>query len=293
MDWITNIKSFIDVVDTNSFSKAADKRYSSAATISRRITWLEDQVGVQLLARTTRSLKLTEEGKFFYEKCKIILDNLNVISQGLRQEQALAGTIKITMPISFEKNSFLLDVFQAFLEIYPQVKLDLNFSNDRCDLLANDFDIAFRAAKDKVAGYHSEELMKLNLGIYASPAYLLKNGIPKTLKNLEHHNCLVNQHLGHVEWEFKNGVRKKIAGNVKSNSTPSLVNLAIKGLGIVRTLEHFAVDALERNQLQPVLDSMWPAPLTIYLVYRSDSAAPKRVQKFVEFIKNKFSQFEE
>ncbi len=289
MDWITNIKSFIDVVDTNSFSKAAEKRYSSAATISRRITWLEQQVGVQLLARTTRTLKLTEEGKFFYEKCKVVLDNLKEISQGLQQQQELSGTIKMTMPVSFGEHKQVLDALQSFLEMYPKVKLDLDFSNSNKDLLMNDIDVALRTSECNVAGYHSIEIMQLNLGIYAAPNYLARRGVPKTSEDLEGHNCLVNQHLGYAEWEFKNGHTRKIKGNLQSNSTPPLVNFAIKGLGIIRTLESFVLAALVNNQLQPILEKEWPAPLIIYLVYRADASAPRRISKFVEFIKDKLT----
>lgn len=286
MDWLSNIKSFIDVIDHQSFSKAAEKRYASPAAISRRITWLEDRLGVKLIQRTTRTLQLTEEGKYFYEKGKQLIANLNDITTQLQtQKQVVKGPLKITMPYSFSETKLVNKIISDFITSYAQIDLTLDLSNKIVDLINEEIDVAFRTSDYAITGYVSEKITLLKLGIYASPAYLNKNGTPKKLTDLINHNCLLHYHMGYIDWEFKNHQKQIVHGNIKSNATKVLIEYAKNGLGLVRTLENYVGDELKNRTLIPVLQNLWPEPLSLYMVYRTQPTIPLRVITFIDYIK--------
>lgn len=284
MDWVTNSKSFIDVVDSNSFTKAAEKRFTSPAGISRRITWLEDHLGVTLLARTTRTLQLTEEGRFFYEKSKQLLASLEEITQQLQtRRQVLKGSIKITLPISFGGFAEIVNLFKAFLAHHPDIELNLDFSNQNHDLLAEEIDLAFRAGLYVHKAYVSRKITSLQMGIFATVEYLAKKGTPQAVAELVEHNCLQHQYIAYSEWEFKNQQKVAVTGNIRANASQPLIELGKAGLGIIRTLTLYVEDDLKNNTLQPVLTDHWPDPLDIYLIYRTGVTIPTRITAFAEF----------
>lgn len=292
MDWLSNIKSFIDVIDHQSFTKAAEKRYASPAAISRRISWLEDRLGVKLIERTTRTLQLTEEGKYFYEKGKQLIANLNDITTQLQtQKQIVKGPLKITMPYSFSESKLVKTIISEFIATHTQVDLILDLSNKLTDLINEEIDIAFRASPDTTTGYTSEKISLLNLGIYASPEYLEKHGIPKKISELSNHNCLLHYHMGFIEWEFKNHQKQIVNGNIKSNATKVLIEYAKNGLGIVRTLDNYVNDEIKNKILIPILQNFWPEPLPLYLIYRTQPTTPLRVKAFVEYIQRCKNEF--
>ncbi len=286
MDWLSNIKSFIDVIDHQSFTKAAEKRFASPAAISRRITWLEDHLGVTLIQRTTRTLQLTEEGKFFYEKGKQLIANLNEITTQLQtQKQAVKGPLKITMPFSFSETKLVSKIIGEFIATYPEIDLILDLSNKNVDLVNEEVDVAFRTSEHMGTGYKSEKIDVLKLGIYASPAYLKTNGIPKKINDLIHHNCLLHYHMGYIDWEFKNHQKQIVTGNIQSNATKVLIEYAKNNLGIVRTLENYVIDEIKNKTLIPLLQNLWPDPLSLFLVYRTYPTTALRIKVFIEYIK--------
>lgn len=286
MDWITSIKSFITVVDMNSFTKAAEKRFTSPAGISRHINWLEEHLKVPLLIRTTRSLQLTEEGKFFYQKAKLLLADLDETIQTLqKQQKILRGPLKITLPTSFGGFSPIIKLLYEFSAQYPDIEMNLDFSNQVRDLLAEGIDIAFRLAALTDSNYSSVELLSLQPGLFAAPSYLAKRGMPQSIEDLAQHNCIQHQYIGHMQWGFKQQQKVIVSGNVQSNVGQPLVELAKAGLGVIRTLESYVADEVKNNLLQPLLKEEWPEALMIYLVYRSDMNTPLRVKAFADFAK--------
>ncbi len=284
MDWISNIKSFIDVVDTHSFTKAAEKRFTSPAGISRRIAWLEDRLGVSLLARTTRTLRLTTEGSFFYERSKQLLANLEEITQEVHNRgNVLKGPLKITLPVSFGEFTELMQLFKSFIDEHPAIELNLDFSNSPRDLLAEEIDIAFRSAPSGEPQYQSQKILALQMGIFAAPAYLAQKGEPQSILDIPLHNCLLHKHMGYFEWEFSEGRKIAVSGNIQANASQPLIELAKAGSGIVRTLMIYVLDAIRNNTLQAILENDWPKPVDIYLVYRSGAATAARIHAFAEF----------
>lgn len=291
MDWITAIKSFLAVVDAHSFTKAAEKRHTSPAGISRQISWLEEHLNVILLTRTTRALQLTEEGKFFYQKGKQLIADLGEITQIVqKQQKVLSGPLKITLPISFGTLHPFVELIKTFSDKYPDIEINLDFSNQVRDLLADEVDIAFRAKPFDGASYTSFKILTLPVGLFASSSYLSKKGTPKSLEDLTAHNCLGHQYIGSMEWEFTNQKKVSVSGNTQSNASQPLIELAKSGQGIIRTLEIYVLEELKNNRLQPILKKEWPAAIPIYLLARSDINTPLRVKAFCEFAHQWFTK---
>ncbi|CAN5430191.1 LysR family transcriptional regulator [soil metagenome] len=289
MDWLTNIKSFIDVADYQSFTQAATERHSSPAVLSRRVAWLEDRLGVTLMQRTTRSLQLTEEGHQFYAKGKQWLAYLNEITLLLQnQQQVLKGPIHITMPYSFGETKLVSELMAKFAVENPHIEFNLNFSNVTYDLIKHDIDIAFRALPYHGAGYTSIIIATVQLGIYGSPVYFSTHGVPKKIPDLTEHNCMLHQEIGYAEWEFQGGKKIYVSGNIKTNSTRALINFCRQGVGLIRMLDCYVNSDVAVNTLQPVLEKRWQT-MNLYLVYKDRPTIPHRVQIFIDYIKTQFS----
>jgi len=284
MDWLTNIKSFIDVVNYQSFTVAAEKRHSSPAVISRRVAWLEQQLNITLLHRTTRSLQLTEEGKQFYNKGKQWLAYLTEITLQLQnQQQVLQGPLHITLPVSFSETKLSSELIAEFAAQHPHIELTLDFSNHNYDLLEHEIDIAFRTSKYLGPEYASKQIATLKVGIYGSPKYFSIREFPQEPSDLVQHNCLVHQHIGYTDWEFQHGKKVQIAGNIKSNATHVLLKFAKQGLGLIRTLDCYVAEAIAEKSLQPILEEHWQT-MDLYLVYKEKPVQSLRVQTFVDFM---------
>lgn len=286
MDWLTNIKSFIDVANYQSFTKAAEKRYSSPAVLSRRIAWLEEELGVSLMQRTTRSLQLTEEGKQFYIKGKQWLAHLGEITLQLQnQQQVVQGPLHITMPYAFGETKLTSELIAKFAAEQPNIELILNFTNQNLDLIENSIDIAFRASPFEGKDYSSLKLTTIKLGVYASSNYLRNHPPIKTLNDITSHNCLLHHQIGYTEWEFKAGKKILVSGNLKSNASRALIEFAKQDLGLVRTLDCYVKKDVKAKTLQPILESQWHE-IHLYLISKDKPTAALRVQAFVDFMKN-------
>lgn len=288
MDWLTNIKSFIEIVEQRSFTKAAEKRYSSPAAMSRRVTWLEDQLGLRLIERTTRTLQLTDEGKYFYEKARqLVADLFELTNQLQAQKKILKGPLKITMPYSFSETVIVRKVINDFIQQYPDIELSLDFSNQNRDLITDNIDVAFRAAPYQGNGFQSIKIAELKIGIFAAPKYLKKQGIPKKISDLSQHNCLLHENIGLTTWEFKQSRIQTVQGNIKSNSSRALIELAKCGLGLVRIMECYVLGEMKQKALIPILEKEWPKARDLYLIYKEGSAIPLRIKAFVDHVKSK------
>lgn len=291
MDWITSMQTFICVIDANSFNKAAEKLLTSPAGVSRQVSWLETKLNVTLLSRTTRALHLTEEGRFFYQKSKQLLANLDEITQSLQKNQkTLSGPIKITLPISFGELAPIIQLINEFSTAYSNIEINLDFSNRVQDLINEEIDIAFRSKPYEGNNYFSVKILTLQLGVFAAPSYLAKKGVPKNINELTNHNCLSHHHIGNLEWEFKNQKKISVKGNIQSNAGQPLIELAKLGHGVIRTFEIYIHNELKKNILQPILKKSWPDAVDIYLLVRSDLNTPLRVKTFADFAYQKLNK---
>lgn len=291
MDLLRSMEAFVFTVKTGSFAASAISLNTSPQMIAKYVVFLEDYLGLKLLNRTTRSQKLTEFGKQYYEKCLFILDEVKS-SKTLAQQfiEEPKGRLRISAPVSYGHFN-LISVLSRFMRCYPKVNVDLQLSDRYVDLVKDDFDIVFRIGELSNSSYIARKLNSYKLIFAASPTYLAKNGIPVTPNDIKKHQCLIYQYVNATKkdylWPF--GINGKvinipISGTLKSNDTLALANAAVEGLGITMLPQSMLSELIHQNKLFPILQDFLPPAREVHLLYKSDKQQLPKLKMFIEFI---------
>ena len=293
MDLLRSMEAFVLTVKTGSFAASAISLNTSPQMIAKYVVFLEDYLGLKLLNRTTRSQKLTEFGKQYYEKCLFILDEVKS-SKTLAQQfiEEPKGRLRISAPVSYGHFN-LISVLSRFMRCYPKVNVDLQLSDRYVDLVKDDFDIVFRIGELSNSSYIARKLNFYKLIFAASPTYLAKNGIPATPNDIKKHQCLIYQYVNPTKkdylWPFSvNGkvINIPISGTLKSNDTLALANAAVEGLGITMLPQSMLSELIRQNKLFPILQDFLPPAREVHLLYKSDKQQLPKLKMFIEFITN-------
>ena len=291
MDLLRSMEAFVLTVKTGSFAASAISLNTSPQMIAKYVVFLEDYLGLKLLNRTTRSQKLTEFGKQYYEKCLFILDEVKS-SKTLAQQfiEEPKGRLRISAPVSYGHFN-LISVLSRFMRCYPKVNVDLQLSDRYVDLVKDDFDIVFRIGELSNSSYIARKLNSYKLIFAASPTYLAKNGIPATPNDIKKHQCLIYQYVNPTKkdylWPFSiNGkvINIPISGSLKSNDTLALANAAVEGLGITMLPQSMLSELIRQNKLFPILQDFLPPAREVHLLYKSDKQQLPKLKMFIEFI---------
>ena len=281
------VAEFVAVVDKQSFTKAAEKLHTSVAQVSRRVSMLEERLAVKLLLRTTRKVTVTEAGQVYYLHCRSLVEGLETAELAVTQMQATPkGLLKVTAPVAYGE-SHIMPLLNDFLEQYPQVDLEVNLTNLTVDLVESGIDVAIRLGRLKDSSLIAKRLSSRQLFVCATPDYFEKFGIPHTLSELNHHNCLVGS-SGH--WRFReNHVEKsiKVSGRIHCNSGFALLNAASRGLGLVQLPEYYVHDALDSGTLVEVLSDYRDEKEGIWAVYPHNRNLSPKVRLLVDFLAEK------
>ena len=293
MDLLRSMEAFVLTVKTGSFAASAISLNTSPQMVAKYVVFLEDYLGLKLLNRTTRSQKLTEFGKQYYEKCLFILDEVKS-SKTLAQQfiEEPKGRLRISAPVSYGHFN-LISVLSRFMRCYPKVNVDLQLSDRYVDLVKDDFDIVFRIGELSNSSYIARKLNSYKLIFAASPTYLAKNGIPVTPNDIKKHQCLIYQYVNPTKkdylWPFSiNGkvINIPISGSLKSNDTLALANAAVEGLGITMLPHSMLSELIRQNKLLPILQDFLPPEREVHLLYKSDKQQLPKLKIFIEFITN-------
>jgi len=283
---------FAHVMDAGSFSRAADRIGLPKSTLSRRITQLENQLGERLLTRSTRKLTITDFGERILEHARRLVEETEAAqSLALHRQVVPQGTLRISMPPEYRELS-VVTLIRRFHQAYPQVKLELDLSARRVDLIAERFDLAVRIAGrlPDDGTLIARQVAVLRNGLFASPGYLAEHGVPnKPADLLQHTGLVIIPSSGEVEpWRLsRDGERwEGLPDNVISSNALGLQQaLAIEGMGIVGLSERFARKNVEKGMLVPVLPE-WTLPtVTAWCVMPGRRLLPERTRAFVELFK--------
>ncbi|NSL55892.1 LysR family transcriptional regulator [Uliginosibacterium aquaticum] len=289
MERLINMASFAEVVEAGGFSAAADRLGCSRAVVSKRISALEKDFGLTLLHRTTRRQSLTEAGEALYAYCRRVLDEMNSAEAHLQELSSTPrGTLRITAPHSWG-NRVLGPQIGRFLLRYPEIRVELQLSDQLADLAASAVDIAIRLTNTPAPGLVARHLAELPYVICAAPAYLKTHGIPLQAQELARHNCIF--YAGEVRlnnWQLRTPqgelLALEVAGSLAVNSVEVMRSAALEGLGIV-ALSRYLVDAeLQRGELIEVLADCQMPPRQIHLVTLPDRLLPAKTRAFIDFL---------
>ena len=283
---------FAQVIDAGSFSRAAERTGLPKSTLSRRITQLETRLGERLLTRSTRRLAITEFGERILEHARRLLEETEAASaMALHRQGVPRGVLRVSMPPDFvelDLTPFLLQ----FAASYPEVRLELDLSPRRVDLLAERFDLAVRIASrlPDDSTLVARKLCELQNGLYASPAYLARYGTPQQPPDLLKHIGLglIGGNGDALPWRLSRGAENWEGmpdGPLAANSPRLQRELAGHGMGIVGIDSRFAQTWVDQGLLQRVLPN-WSLPtVTIWCVTPGRRLLPARTSAFIEMLR--------
>jgi DNA-binding transcriptional LysR family regulator len=289
MDQFKQVSAFVAVAVRGSLSAAARAQDVSPAMIGRRIDALEQRLGVKLLVRTTRRVALTFEGSAFLEDCQRILNDLanaeaSVSLGGIKA----SGHVKITAPAGFGRRH-VAPLVMAYLDANPDVTVSLDLTDRLVDLVNESIDCGVRLGELADSSLVSMRLGAMNRIVVTSPDYVSRHGAPRTLADLDRHQCLLlRQQRG---WSFQQGgesVLVKVSGTLECNDGAVLRDWALLGKGLAwRSMWEVGED-LAAGRLVSVLDDFAAPPIGIYAVFPQRKHLPLRVRLFIDLLKNTY-----
>jgi DNA-binding transcriptional LysR family regulator len=277
-----------------SFTKAAEAVGLSKSALSRRIQLLEEHLDNRLLHRTTRNVKLTEAGEQAVAASRSLLDQLDELKQQLSKGRTVPkGKLRITAPVEFER-LYLRQPVIKYLKMHPETDLQLLSNNQGLEMLNNEStDIAIIFGNPPDSGHIARKLGDVAVNFYASPDYLEKKGEPRSIEDLQHHDCIVEQYRGQQSrnWRyFENGELRSILVNDRytSNATDLCRFLAENGMGVVWLPESLCTEALEQGKLVSLFDDRYLHPVAIYALYASKQFLPTKIKVFLDILSEAF-----
>ncbi|GIU35094.1 LysR family transcriptional regulator [Shewanella colwelliana] len=290
---LADIKAFTVIAEAGSFTAAAELLGCSRSYLSRQLTHLEAELGVSLITRTTRAQRLTEQGEQLFSHCKTALDNIaSAVAMTMDNAQNLHGHININCVGGFLGEEVVANVVSEFINLHPEVTVNLDFSSERVDLVLGKFDMVFRMGALADSGLVARKLMMIKNGVFASPKYLSMAGIPQHPKDLLRHQCISGS-VSHWEFLHQSDVTQKvevdIVGNVRCKNGRVMKNIALSGNGIARLPYLYCQTELDYQQLTPVFDDWFMADSPFYLIYHKDNYQPERLKAFTKFVTEYFN----
>ena len=295
MDTLQNMRAFSCVAEAGSFTAAAVQLDTTTANVSRAVSNLEAHLQTRLLNRTTRRMDLTEEGKYFFEQAKLILDQMEQLEERLSsRQQTPSGRLRINAASPFMLHA-VVPYIDEFRRLYPDIQLELNSNDLIIDLLEQSTDIAIRIGTLADSTLHARSLGCSPLLIVASPAYLKKHGAPQQVADLSEHTLLgFTQNEGLNQWPLRyvHGDRWPINPAIGASSGETVRHLALEGQGIA-CLSHFmTIDDIRAGRLKVLLaefNSGYRQPINA--VYYRNSQLALRIQCFLDFIQSKLAAY--
>ena len=285
---LVDVLSFVRVVETGSFARAAERMSLSKPVLSRRVARLEAQLGARLLTRTARGAKPTDIGQAYFARAAGVLAELEsaqeVVAQAVTQ---IAGPIRLTGPISFgiaHLNRALAD----FARLHPKVELDIYLDDRAIDLAEGGYDLAVRIGTLADSSLIARRIAPVHKVVAGSPEYLERRGRPARPADLADHDILL---YANESWRFRTNQgweSPRIAPVLRTNSGDMLFQAAEAGLGLCLLPSFIAAPGIERGTLVPVLRDFDPGHGALHAVMPPGRAATARVRALVDFLVHRF-----
>ncbi|MGX9521333.1 LysR family transcriptional regulator [Vibrio mediterranei] len=281
---------FVEVVDSGSFTVAAERTQHSTSYISKEVTKLEERLGVRLLQRTTRTLKLTPEGENFYQHARDVVDAAQAAEESLAGSQIEpSGLLKITCPVALGLSTMSV-IFTQYAQRYPKVTLDIDLSDKKVDVIEQGIDIAIRASDRLEDSSLISRKLFTDRGItVASPAYLQQYGTPRAPSELAHHNIISYSYAkNNKRWVYEdldgNEASVDITSRITVNSAKMELEMCKAGLGITRLPRFYLGNELETGELIELFDDYPKHQLGVYMVYPSRKHMSAKVRAFKDIV---------
>jgi DNA-binding transcriptional LysR family regulator len=284
--------AFVKAVEMGSFSAAGDSMQMSAQLIGKHVHHLEQHLGVRLLNRTTRRQSLTDFGREFYERCKIILAEVETAESMAAETQATpTGRLRVNAPVSFGMQS-LAPKLPGFMKANPMISVELTLANRAVDVIDEGFDVVFRVGQLSDSGLVARPLAPYQLVLCAAPSYLRGKPAIKTPWDLQDHECLGFSHTElRTHWTFDGPEGKVIVpvnSRLMADHGEPLLCAALAGLGVLLQPVELVRQSLLQGDLVPLLPT-YPIPSRpLHVLYAPDRRLTPKLRSFLDFAVAKF-----
>ncbi len=278
MDHLRTLRTFIAVADALSFAEAGRRLNMSPTTVTRTVAALEASLGVQLLMRTTRSVRLTDDGALFLERCQAGIAEIDQAFDVARGgTQTPRGTLTVTAPVMFGR-LHVLPVVAEMLSLYPELRVRLLLLDRVVRLIDEGVDIAVRIAELPDSALHMLRVGEVRRTLSASPAYLAARGRPTSLANLRRHDVIaVEDEAGRAQGPIPGLTPRLIV-----NSVDAAISAAVAGSGIVRALSYQVADHIAAGRLIRLLPDDPSPALPVSLLFQSGRKSHPNLRAFID-----------
>lgn len=289
---IEELNAFVQIVESGSIVKAAEQLGQTTSGVSRALQRLESKLNVTLLERTTRKLKLTQEGQLFLEKSRKILNDLTEAEDALlKSDHDISGLIRVDSATPFVLH-VIVPLIQEFMQQYPKIEIELNNHDQIIDLLEHKTDVAIRFGELNDSSLHAKLLCRSRLYIVASPDYLAQHGTPNQPEQLLQHPLIGFTQPTHLNtWPLMlQGQHLNIHPKIKASNGETVRQLVLNGVGITCLSRFLVQDDLRAGRLVALFEDQIELQYQkIHAVYYQQEHLPKRVRLFIEFLAQKLA----
>lgn len=294
MDKFGAMETFVRIVEKGSLTAAANALDTSLPTVVRILASLERHLGAKLLHRTTRRIRLTEEGALYLERCRVILSATNEAEETLISREAeLRGNLTVGASVLFGRR-YVAPIVNDFLLRHPKVTIDLRFGDRVLNLGEEHVDVAVRIAHLKDSSLVAVPVGQVRRVICATGPYLRSHGIPKVPDDIRKHRCIRHTGLApRSEWHFKVGRRNvsiPFISRVSSNEIDSSLSACVNGLGLGMFLSYQVAPLRKSGRLKYVLEQFEPEPIPVHVVYEHSNLLSNRMHAFIDDCVEKLRQ---
>ncbi len=294
MGQLEDMYIFLRVVETGSITKAAEQMNIAKSAVSKRLSLLEQKLGTKLINRTTRTSSITEAGQRYYQRSKLIVDDVDELnSQTASQQRALEGTLNIAVPLSFGL-THLAPALDEFLQEHADLKLTISFSDQKIDIVEQGVDLAFRIGHLDNSTLQARKIAPIRHVLCASPEYLSLHGEPQTPTDLKQHKVIKYGSSDHSGLKLFDKEGKEhivhLEPHILANNGDFLKLLAESAHGITYLPTFIVWQSLAAKTLVPVLNEYKLLTMHAYAVYPPNRHLPLKVRSLIDFLVERFGE---
>ncbi len=287
------MRLFVRVADLHSFSAVARQMDVARSVVTRQIAALENHLGARLMARSTRRLTVTTAGAAYLEKCRAILNLVETAESGVGEDRQMPrGAIRISVPISYGLKRLAPALIDFALE-YPEVDMEMNFSDRRVNLIEEGIDLTIRVTSWTEPGDVNRRIATERMVVVAAPLYLARHGTPSHPTDLIHHECLGYTVVDSHAWQFRVGGKFEnfaVRSHISANNGAALVEAATRSLGITCQPEFIAAEYVADGRLIEILTEFPLPELGVFEVLPGNRHVPHRVRVLMDWLAQRITQ---
>jgi len=292
MDRIEELRVFVAVADARSFAQAARRLGISPAQASKLVAKLEDRLDTRLLNRTTRDVSLTDSGRAYLARGRGVMEEFDQLEKSMQETTAPRGSLKLTAPVSFGMQQ-LGPALLAFASAYPEVGMEVSFSDRTVNLVDEGFDIAIRIGMLADSSLVARKLAEVRAITFASPGHIATHGKPRDPSELTNREAILDLNIKDpFVWTYGAGKKRievKVNGRLRFSHPFVCLAAARAGFGIARAPAFVAADDLRAGRVQSLLSEFEPDPIAIHAIYPHTRHLASKVRVFVDFMAQRFS----